>query len=101
MRYEAVDYDPFDTQAKYEPVDYDPFQGATQPQPMDVLNVEADPLKHFKRIPQAYEEMTSEGMKAMKEGNILEKGLGALQWLTAPLNAPVQALVGEPTQSVA
>lgn len=70
-------------------------------QPMDVLTRSADPFKHIARIPEVYQEQIRSGLQGMKEGNILQKGLGALQYIAAPLNAPIRAMVGEPVQSIA
>jgi len=70
-------------------------------QPMDKLIRSSDISKHFQRIPEVYQEQVQSGLRGMKEGNVLQKGLGALQYVTAPLNAPIRAMVGEPVQSLA
>jgi len=56
----------------------------------------SDAIRPIKRIPEVYQEQVESGMDLMGSDSLLDKGLGALQYVSAPITAPFEALREEP-----
>jgi len=56
----------------------------------------SDAIQPIKRIPEVYQEQVESGMDLMGSDSLLDKGLGAFQYVSAPITAPFEALREEP-----
>ncbi len=56
----------------------------------------SDAIQPIKRIPEVYQEQVESGMDLMGSDSLLDKGLGTLQYVSAPITAPFEALREEP-----
>jgi len=55
-------------------------------------------IKPIKRIPKVYQKEVTEGIEQIKQPGLWNKFIGTLRFTGAPATAPVEALIGEPTE---
>lgn len=74
-----------------------PQEGGTISAPSTIAE---DLLKPIRRTPEIYAHEVEEGLKQLKQPGLLNKVFGGLRFAFSPITAPVEALVGEPTEDV-
>ena len=57
-------------------------------------------IEPVKRIPEIYQKEVAEGLEQMKQPGLLNKAFGGARFVFSPITAPVEALLGEPTENV-